>query len=308
MRRTVSGRWVKIVSRCNNRRCPSCGWLWAGDTRVKLLRNIEAYGKAVSLVTVTAPGSEHLPWDEHHCEHRGHHRHSGGIGCRVHSLAAKLWNEQAPADWRRLHRRASQRAKRHARKHGGSWSVIAMQWEFQKRGVLHRHVVVPMGSPLERICSQIYAEALNEGAAAAGFGYVDRGKRARAESVWTRRLEVVPPERAARYLAKYIAAVSGDGKLSLSETVKHPQVPGHVCFVGRGLTTSTGCTMRSLRRHRLAYVLMCRNWTRISSEQAATIVKHFASGPAVPDPTDEEIIAELLPRGPTAGKAVLALS
>lgn len=338
VKRTPSGGYRQVASRCFSRRCPSCGQLWAGDVRVKLLRNIEEFGGAVALVTITAPGSDELPWDESICEHLGPHVHSGGRGCRIHELAAHLWNEQAPADWRLLHRRASQRAKRTARRWGGRWSVVAMEWEFQKRGVLHRHVVVPMATSLDRLCSQLYAQTLAEGAKERGFGYVDRGKRtprrtvsassctarsrthgwpagpageakpaagspsterpapdvlpARTSFVWDRLLEVVPPQRAARYLAKYIAAVGGDGKLSLSETVHHRDVPGHVCFVSRDLTRRTGCTMRSLRRHRYAWWLLRRHTVPVP----ASFIEAFAPGA---DPsTDEDIIEWLSPLGP----------
>jgi hypothetical protein len=66
----------------------------------------------------------------------------------------------------------------------------------------------------------------------------------------------MPAEQAARYLASYIAPYQrGTGKLSLTETVHHPQVPGHLLHVSRRLTQESGCTMRSLRRRRYAWRL-----------------------------------------------------
>jgi hypothetical protein len=232
-----------IYKRCGARRCASCGVLWAGDTRVKLLRNIEAFGGDVALVTVTAPGDEQLPRDDE------------GMVLRP---VARRWNRQAIEEWRRMHRKAAQRAQRHARASGGAWRVIAREWEFQRRGVLHVHVVVPMATPLERLASQVYANALDELRHRHGFGYVDRGRRTRKGSVWRRMLEVVPQERAARYLAKYVAGVKRDGRLAITETVLHPDVPGHVVYVGRHLTRATGCTMRSLRLRRRAFTLTDR--------------------------------------------------
>ncbi len=282
MRRTESGRWVQAASRCRSRKCPSCGVLWAGDTRVKLLANIEAYAGDVALVTVTAPGADELPWDSEALA-RGERV--------VERWAARRWNKQARHEWRAMHRKASQRAARAYRRMASDldleiaeqagpfrvppWRIVARSWEFQRRGVLHVHVVVPMATSLERMASQVYAEALDEFREAHGFGFVDRGKRSRSGAVWRRSLEVVPQVRAARYLAKYIASVEGGGKLGLSETVRHADVPPHVTYVSRGLTTATGVTMRTLRLRRYAHVLAAQRggdsgawWAALRDRQA----------------------------------------
>src|SRR5947209_19743159 len=74
-----------------------------------------------------------------------------------------------------------------------------------------------------------------------------------------RLLERIPQARAARYLAKYIAAVDPrGGKITLSETVTHPDVPGHLTYVNRRLTSETGCTMRSLRETRCNHMRVRR--------------------------------------------------
>ena len=111
----------------NRSKCPSCAVLWAGDQRVKLLRNVEEYGGDVALVTITAPGKDRLPWD-------------GGM---VRRDLAQQWNQTAPQRWTRMHKRAAARTKRYARRMGSEWQgVVAWSWEFQKRGVLHRHVLL----------------------------------------------------------------------------------------------------------------------------------------------------------------------
>lgn len=124
-------------ARCKSRRCPSCGVLWAGDTRRKLLVNISAYGKAVALVTTTGPGAEVLPWDMAECTTAARCKCSGKRCCRVVPARATEWNGQAPASWTAAHKRAASRARYNARKDGGSWRLVAKEWEFQKRGVLH---------------------------------------------------------------------------------------------------------------------------------------------------------------------------
>jgi hypothetical protein len=267
--------------------------LWAGDTRRKLLVNVEAYGGAVALVTVTAPGARDLPWDESVCAHLGKHRHSGKLGCKVDERAAHLWNLQAPGDWRRLHRKASTRARRAQLRYcekagiepGDPWAIIAREWEFQARGVLHMHAVVPMATPEERAASRAYVDCLRDLGERHAFGFVDR------------KLEVVPAQRAARYVAKYIAAVdSGSGKITLSETVTHRDVPRHVTYVSRRLTMRTGVTMRSLRRKRYAWWLIGQISDSIDAETSEALAR---LGGTVASWSDEDVIAELgAVRGP----------
>ena len=157
-RNPLTGRWERVASRCRSRRCVSCGWLWAMDTRVKLLRNA-VMTPFVGMVTVTAPGvAGGLVWDDEWCAWRGRHRHSGREGCRVRRDIAASWNEAAPEHWRELHRRALQAASRYAQRVGcPSWGVLARMWEFQRRGVLHVHVVLPMTTAAERRVSRVYA-------------------------------------------------------------------------------------------------------------------------------------------------------
>jgi hypothetical protein len=247
-----------VASRCKSRTCPACGVLWAGDQRVKLLRNVEAYGGDVALVTVTAPGADVLPWADDGTR-------------RVDPEAARRWNLWAREGWRRMHRRAAQRADRFHRRHGGSgWRIVAKSWEFQRRGVLHRHVILPMATALDRMASERYVIALDELRHEFGFGFVDRGRKTKRHQ-WARQLEVVPRERAARYLAKYIAGVKSDGRLALSETVTHPDVPGHVTYVSRRLTARTRCTMTTLRAHRLLHCIAAES--RIDPEELLALIQ-----------------------------------
>jgi hypothetical protein len=252
--------------RCKRRTCPSCGVLWAGDTRVKLQRNTEAYGGDVTVGTITAPGRDVLPHD--------------GDG-QVVLDAASRWNAHAPGAWSRMHRRASARTRRYARRMGGEWmGPLGASWEFQRRGVLHRHFVLPMATHLDRLCARYYVACLDELRHEFGFGFVDRGRRRRHR--WSRQLEVVPAQRAGRYLAKYIAGLKSDGRLALTETVTHRDVPGHVTYVSRRLTARTGCTMRSLREARRQF----RVDERYGAEVAA-IMGRIRRGD---DPTPDEVV------------------
>lgn len=212
--------------RCKKRRCPSCGVLWAGDTRKRLLVNLAAYGGDVALVTITAPGSDRL----------GNER------------AMYDWNRTAPARWRSLHRAARQRA---VRQHG-KLSMPAWSWEYQRRGALHKHVIVGVHTARERAAAGTYVQALHELRHQYDFGFVDRGRR----HAGTRSLEVIPAERAGRYVAKYLSPLGADGKPTLSDTVtRRDVVPPLVVYVSRELTAVTGVTMRYLRHVRYCWVL-----------------------------------------------------
>lgn len=212
------------------------------------MANVTAYGGSVALVTITAPGRDVLGHD--------------GDGL-VHDLAAWRWNGTAASRWREMHRAAAQIARR---RHG-VLSVLAWSWEYQRRGVLHKHVVVGVHTARELGAAHTYVQALHELRDRYGFGYVDRGRRHGGK----RSLEVVPPTRAARYLAKYLAPIDREtGKLVLSETVLRPDVPPLVVYVSRALTVRTNCTMRELRRVRWVFVQAAR--LEISTEDVHDLV------------------------------------
>lgn len=145
---------------------------------------------------------------------------------------------------------------------GQSLKIVARSWEYQSRGVLHMHVVLPMGTPFERHQSQLYVKHLAQLARSHGFGYVDRGSRRGGGS---RLLERVPPGRAAAYLAKYLAPSESSGKSTLSQTALREDVPPLLVYVGRHLTSETQVTMRTLRLRRLAYHLARERGARMSS-------------------------------------------
>lgn len=155
------------------------------------------------------------------------------------------WNHSASARWRRLHQAARQSVHR---RDMGRVTVLGRTWEFQKRGALHVHVVLGVKTAAELGGAHAYANELAGRRHGHDFGFVDRGRRVGGRRV----LEVIPAERAARYLCKYLAPIRG-GKLTLSETVTREDVPPQVVYLARSLTTKTGITMRYLRAARRAY-------------------------------------------------------
>ena len=74
-----------------------------------------------------------------------------------------------------------------------------------------------------------------------GFGFVD-GWHKVGRKFW-------PGVQAAAYLSSYFAGGRGR-KMAITENVLAGDLPRLVVFVGRDLTSKTGCTMRSLRNAR----------------------------------------------------------
>jgi hypothetical protein len=217
--------------RCKSRRCVECGQLWAGDTRKRLVVNLDlGYDGPVLMATVTAPGRDLLRHDP---------------DGRVSPGAAWWWNKNAPRHWRRLHHRAAQETRRSV---GRRPTVLAWVWQYQARGVLHKHVVLGIGTPVERAAAHAYVNHLHRLAGDEDFGYVDRGrwdpKRRR------RSLREMSGKHAGRYVAKYLVQRRDDGGYAVSDTVMHEDVPPLIVYVARTCTERTGCTARALREHR----------------------------------------------------------
>lgn len=250
--------------RCGRRSCVSCGRLWLMDTRVRTLAAVQAHAGAVALVTVTAPGVDVLPW--------------APCGTLVDEQAAQAWNRDAPENWSWLHRAAARDARRLAADLNVEWRLLVKAWEYQRRGVLHLHLLVPAETRAALAVSNRYVAALAEGAAAHGFGFVDRGKLASSgPRRSSRSLAPVDPHRAAAYVSAYVAS-TGAGKGGVAEVASKQGVPGAVVYCAQALTSVSGVTMRSLRaRRRVA----CRfpDATRDADTwQAACVLDEMARG------------------------------
>ena len=242
--------------RCHRRTCPSYAETWARDTRRRLLDNLSAYEGRAVMLTLTPPGAEVLPWDEDVCAHLAPHKRSGELGCRVEKRYADEWNESASERARQLNRVAKLRADRELRRRGINErrGKLVHAWEHQRRGVLHQHFLVGMGSKgqdqrgtnVDALWSRLYADALRELAPRYGFGFVDARPLYSAPK---------PAREAAAYLSGYF--ITGRGKkAAITETVQSRVVPRLVVYVSPKLTRQTFCTMRNLRRARRLF--MCR--------------------------------------------------
>jgi hypothetical protein len=120
--------------------------------------------------------------------------------------------------------------------------VLMYEWELQKRGVWHLHVVLGMETAVERAWAYAYVDAPHEVGPVKGFGFIDRKLLHSPQ----------PAEQSARYLSKYLAKWRPDRSLEITETVMSA---GRTLlnYVSRGLTARSGCTMRALRNVRLVW-------------------------------------------------------
>lgn len=220
--------------RCSARTCPEFAPTWARDTRRRLLENLRLVKLSV-MFSVTAPGADLYPFDPRLCSHSPGEKCSGRIGCQVDPVIARAFNQKAGAWWSELNRAAKTRADRAT---GYKGKLAARVWEKQKRGLAHLHGVVSVTTPPELAWAQVYVNALQEMAPRYGFGFVDGwGKIGRR--TW-------PGEQAGAYLSSYFVRGRG-GKAPITENVLAGDLPRLVVFIGRDLTTRTGCTMRNLR-------------------------------------------------------------
>jgi hypothetical protein len=249
--RTVLTYGREHLVRCGRRSCPSCGGVWLGDTRIRSLAAAGELRRPVALVSVTAPGRDVLPWDE--------------SGARVQAVAAQEWNRAAPAQWSKLHKGAARDARAVAVGLGADWRLLFKAWEYQRRGVLHLHLVLPCGTLGERLASEAYVRGLTARAPRYGFGFVDRGRLpAAGRRTSARRLVPVQAGRAAAYVAGYVAS-SGAGKGGVAEVAANQGVPGAILYIAATLTQASGVTMRSLRERRR---IICRYPQALDSREA----------------------------------------
>jgi hypothetical protein len=220
----ISGRWVT----CKHRGCPRCGVRWARAWSLVTRENLDAYGGAVAMVTITAPGADLLPWA---CTRD--HKHGGPKGCRVVDDAADTWASRAPANWRRLRDAARAVCARADLKP----TLLQRVWEPQKRGVPHLHIVLGLGSDAERAAARLFVDELARLAPEYLFGFVDR------------RLDEIAADDVAKYLAGYLLG-RRPKKASIRENIADARMPRSLLWMTPRLTALTKVTVRRLRQAR----------------------------------------------------------
>lgn len=236
---------------CASRYCPVCGDRWQKDQRVMAVAAAEHVPDTVALVTVTAPGSAYFAdaaW-----------RWVGGPW-----RLKRWWNEEARSAWRDLHLWASRPLRGWAKKQAPGWRVLFRSWEYQKRGLLHLHLVLPYSTPEEKRVTDLYVWNLWSGARAHEFGYVMAGDTGTPPS-WARPPRVKPANGtdAARYVCKYVAS-TGAGKEGMRDVAQRTAQRGSVLYVAPALTRRSGVTMTGLRNRRRIWARY--PWARASRD------------------------------------------
>lgn len=235
--RVVTVRNERYRVPCGSRYCPACGERWAKDHRVRAVAAAKDLPGDCALITVTAPGDEVF----------GRTNRVGGLRKRARM---RVWNADARERWTDLHRRASKEPRRQSREAGCDWRVLYRTWEFQKRGVLHNHLVLPYGTPDERAATELYVLSLWLWAREHGFGFVMGGGRD-DEPGW----DVPPPiepadaNRVAVYVSKYVTKASGQGG-GMVAVARSTAMRGSVLYIAPHLLRESGVSMTSLRARR----------------------------------------------------------
>ena len=233
-----------------------------------LLTNLLAYGGDVWLVTVTAPGTPEF------------HRSQGESEAWVERWAlprddpsrAAAWNASAPQHWSELHRRAQQAVRRS----GVVVSLLAYVWQVQRRGVLHLHLMLGVGTPPERVAARKYVGELRARSRPHGFGFIDAVDRDGKSG----RSRVMAPERAAGYVSPYLTE-----SVQLMAALELRERPARLVWVSPRLTRVTGCIRRRLRRARFLWHI--RNGTSVLA-QAGRLPRWLR------DETEHAAVARLL--------------
>jgi hypothetical protein len=237
----------------------ACGPIRSGDEYRKFLDNIRAHGRVV-LISVTGPGDDVLP----------------RVNGYVVGTYAYGWNLTASARYARLWKAATLSANRLVRSQGYKGRPItrvAVVWALQKRGVWHVHEALPFATPVERAWSRQVGRFIDNVRKREqrmdgrerwtllelerrfgqplkgfyGFGFVDTNPLRHGATGAAYADGAI----AAAYLARNIAGY-------LSENIAAESAVGRrlLSYVSRRLTTTTGVTIRNLRRARFIYVCL----------------------------------------------------
>lgn len=203
VRRAPSGETTQEFWRCESYGCGQCSVVKARRLQ-RLVHDGIAHQAGTGLVgyflTLTAPGTTagHRRWVQGSQHRAGVARQVCGCEGQMDSLG--LWNRQESACWNRLRTALARQV--------GSIQFCGSV-ETQKRGALHRHLVVFTDEPL-------FFDQVQELALAAGYGCT---------------LDIEPlesPEKAARYLSKYVTKAAGDRAVVPWSTMTVDQDTGEI--------------------------------------------------------------------------------
>jgi histone H3/H4 len=238
---------------CKRRDCPAYAPLYLKDGARLLRQNLRSWSGGVSMVTLTAPGADLLPWDPVQCKVQREHEHAGPLGCRVERSAAAEWNAQCARNLSKLIRQARKYAKRRSR---GTVTVLAYVLERQERGLFHPHVVLGYQTGPDREALDLFTAYMRRHRARYGFSRQRAGFKPGQPGRFK-------GDHAGRYVAKYLRPDQAKASfIPLLRDVAQlaPRTEGRrslvrPVYVSPQLTSVTGVTMRWMRARRWMYRL-----------------------------------------------------
>lgn len=222
---------------CGSRYCPSCGERWAKDQRIRAVAAARSLPGDGALITVTGPGNDFFA--------RGDSPTQTKVRTRK-----RAWNRSARERWSSLHREASRAPRRQAREDGCDWRLLYRTWEWQRRRVLHNHLVLPYGTPEEVAATDAYVANLHALAPQYGFGFIlggDREERPSADHPpKVKRMDV---NAVAAYVSKYVSK-AGDTRNGMVDVARAAGMRGSVLYIAPHLLLASGVSMTTLRNRR----------------------------------------------------------
>lgn len=274
----LHGAWT-----CKRRTCPSYAPKYLRDLAEVMKSALAEWEHETTIATLTAPGSDVLPWDASLCSIEGPHKHSGPNGCSVNQWEAAKWNQTVTRRLSAICNRAAMRVRRQGLTPP---TILARALEL-KRGVFHAHVVLGFRwSGIEGL--KAYGQALDELRGEYEFGTsahggFDMGEPGRFSGA-----------HAGLYASKYLRPNGAKGSfipaLILVDQVtdRNPETGRRLeqlrpVYVNPKLTTRSRITMRFLRWSRYAFIA----WGRVEVPRTELLAVYewvkFFGAELVPD-------------------------
>lgn len=246
---------TELVKRCGATRiskCAPCAESHRRRLQVLIRSGICSDGLSTCFfLTLTAPGVDVLPWDEAVCSHDPEVACSGTLGCTVERIAAADWNGTAARRW--------------------SWFMTYVRrllpgvtvdycgtWEDQKRGVLHRHVVVRCDQPVTLKRFRVVARSA---ARRWGFG----------AQLDVKAIDDASAAAAARYIAKYASKTSDTSPDRVVLDRETGELRSGRCVRPWSASWGWGDSMRVIRERQRAFIVANPGWqpTRLAGAGGA---------------------------------------
>jgi hypothetical protein len=269
---------------CGSRYCPACGARWAKDQRIRAVAAAKALPGECALITITGPGNDVF---------------APGPSPQQKTVRARkrAWNRSARERWTDLHRAASAGPRREAREAGSDWRLLYRTWEWQRRRVLHLHVVLPYHDDATRAATDAYVRQLWERARAHGFGFILGGDKGDTPG-WDAppKVKTMDVNATAAYVSKYVSK-AGDSRNGMVSVARAAGMRGSVLYIAQPLLKASGVTMVTLQNRRRIWAKY--PWARASRRtwQEATVVDAVQRGRAPLTPGAVAVIRDATTRG-----------